>query len=203
LDLELPTISDNDEGATDVYEYNPLNPVSTLGGCIMAGEHDMGVKDHSLLETREDVLVYTISEPFTKPVEITGSIHLKLFAASSAKDTDWTAKLIDVLPNGFTRNISDGIVRARFRKSSTNPKLLKPNKVYEYDIDMWNTSYIFGVGHKLRLEITSSNFPRYDRNPNTGNDFGVDKEESFVIATQSIWHTNKYPSHLSLPIISN
>jgi hypothetical protein len=124
---------------------------------------------------------------------------LKLFAASSAPDTDFTAKLVDVRPDGYARNIAEGVVRARFRESLTSPTLITPGKVYEYAIDLWSTSHVFKAGHRLRLEVSSSNFPRYDRNPNTGREFGVDAH--LASARQTIFHDTRHPTHLVLPVI--
>jgi putative CocE/NonD family hydrolase len=132
-------------------------------------------------------------------MEVTGPISCKLFAASSAPDTDFTAKLVDVRPDGYAQNIAEGVIRARFRESLSAPTLLTPETVYEYAIDLWATSHVFKAGHLLRLEVSSSNFPRYDRNPNTGHDFGMDAE--LRTARQTIFHDNRYPSHLVLPVI--
>ena len=124
---------------------------------------------------------------------------MKLYAASSAPDTDFTAKLVDLRPTGYAQNIAEGVIRARFRESLTTPTLIKPDQVYEYTIDLWATSHVFKPGHRLRLEVSSSNFPRYDRNPNTGHDFGADAELS--VARQSVFHDSRYASHLVLPVI--
>ena len=109
------------------------------------------------------------------------------------------AKLIDVRPDGYAQNIVEGVLRARFRESLTAPALITPEKVYEYTVDLWATSHVFKAGHRLRLEVSSSNFPRYDRNPNTGHEFGVDDE--LRTAQQTIFHDQRYPSHLVLPVI--
>ena len=125
---------------------------------------------------------------------------MKLFAATSAKDTDWIARLVDVYPDGKAMNVQDGILRARYRAGKNKPAaLLEPEKVYEYDIDIWATSYVFLPDHKIRLEVTSSNFPRFDRNLNTGEDpaTGTRMEK----AQQTVHHSAKYPSHVILPII--
>ena len=122
------------------------------------------------IEKRQDVLVYT-GEMLSQDTEVTGPISLSLYAASSAPDTDFTAKLIDLRPDGYAQNIAEGVIRARFRESHTAPSLITPGEVYAYTIDLWATSHVFKAGHRLRLEVSSSNFPRYDRNPNTGHDF--------------------------------
>ncbi len=184
------------EEPPDRYLYDPENPVPTRGGTTLGLA--MGVFDQSKIEEREDVLVYT-GEPLTSDLEVTGPIVLRLFAASSAPDTDFTAKLVDVHPNGYAQNIAEGVVRARFRSSLLYPTPIKPGQVYEYAVDLWSTSHVFQAGHRLRLEVSSSNFPRYDRNPNTGHDFGVDAQPR--TAEQTVFHDPRYPSHLILPVI--
>jgi putative CocE/NonD family hydrolase len=125
---------------------------------------------------------------------------MTLYAATSAKDTDWTAKLVDVYPNGYVLNIQSGIVRARYREGASKPaNLIQPGKPYQYNIDMWATSYVFQPGHRIRLEISSSDFPRFDRNLNTGEEPGSGTR--MEIAHQTIYHNRQYPSHLVLPVI--
>ena len=132
-------------------------------------------------------------------LEVTGPVKVILYAASSASDTDWTAKLVDVHPDGRPINLCDGIMRARYRESAGNPTLIQPGKIYCYEIDLWVTSNVFLAGHKLRVEISSSNFPRFDRNPNTGAAFG--KSAEVIKATQTIYHDMEHPSHILLPVI--
>jgi putative CocE/NonD family hydrolase len=184
------------EEQPDRYVYDPNDPVPTRGGTTLGLA--LGVFDQSKIEEREDVLIYT-GEVLTSDMEVTGPVSLKLFAASSAPDTDFTAKLIDVRPDGYAQNIVEGVLRARFRESLTAPTLITPEKVYEYTIALWATSHVFKAGHRLRLEVSSSNFPRYDRNPNTGHEFGVDDE--LRTAEQTIFHDQRYPSRLVLPVI--
>jgi len=184
------------EEQSDRYVYDPNDPVPTRGGTTLSLA--LGVFDQNKIEEREDVLVYT-GEILTTAMEVTGPVSLKLFAASSAPDTDFTAKLIDVRPDGYAQNVVEGVLRARFRESLSTPTLITPEKVYEYTIDLWATSHVFKAGHRLRLEVSSSNFPRYDRNPNTGHDFGGDAEVR--VAQQTIFHDQRYPSHLVLPVI--
>jgi putative CocE/NonD family hydrolase len=184
------------EEPVDRYVYDPQEPVPTRGGTTLGMA--LGVFDQAKIEEREDVLVYT-GEALTTPLEVTGPISLKLYAASSAPDTDFTAKLVDLRPDGYAQNIVEGVIRARFRESLSHPTFITPEKVYEYTIDLWATSHVFKAGHRLRLEVSSSNFPRYDRNPNTGHDFGVDAE--LRTAQQTIFHDSRYPSHLILPVI--
>ncbi len=181
----------------DQYIYDPHDPVPTLGGCNLTG-CPAGPHDQTRAEQRPDVLVFT-SAPVTKELEVTGPIKMVLYAASSAPDTDWTAKLVDVYPDGRPINLCDGIIRARFRQSADRPSLLQPYKVYRYEIDLWVTSNVFLPGHRIRVEISSSNFPRFDRNPNTGHAFGADAE--LATAIQTVYHDAKHPSHILLPII--
>lgn len=180
----------------DIYVYDPNDPVPSAAEDIWYFINT--VKDQRIIEKRDDVLVYT-TLPLKEAVEVTGPLSVKLYASSTAKDTDFTAKLIDVHPDGYAQYIQEGIIRTRYRESSENPSLIEAGKVYEYNIDLWATSNLFKIGHKIRVEISSSNFPRFDRNPNTGHEFGVDAET--VSATQKIYHDRKYPSHILLPII--
>ena len=184
------------EESVDEYVYDPNNPVPTRGGTSLG--LPPGVYDQTDIEQRDDVLVYT-SEPLAQDLEVTGPISMRLHAASSARDTDFVAKLVDVRNTGFAQNIAEGVIRARFRDSAAAPTLITPGSVYDYAIDLWSTSHVFKAGHRLRLEISSSNFPRYDRNPNTGNDPFSDRE--LRTARQSVFHSERYPSHLVLPVI--
>jgi putative CocE/NonD family hydrolase len=180
----------------DRFAYDPNQPVPSRGGTTLGLR--AGVFDQVDIEQRDDVLVYT-GAPLDQDFELTGPIVLKLYAASSAPDTDFTAKLVDLRPTGYAQNIAEGVIRARFRESLTTPTLIKPDQVYEYTIDLWATSHVLKAGHRLRLEVSSSNFSRYDRNPNTGHDFGVDAE--LKVARQSVFHDSRYASHLVLPVI--
>ena len=184
------------EEPPDVYTYDPVDPVPTRGGSTLI--IPQGVADHREVEAREDVLVYT-SDPLERDLELTGPISVTLYAASTAVDTDFTAKLVDVRPDGYAHNLQDGIVRARFRTSVAEPSLIRPGRVYQYEIDLWSTSHVLFAGHRLRLEISSSNFPRFDRNPNTGAAIGVDAQ--LETALQTVLHTPEYPSHATLPVI--
>lgn len=184
---------------TDRFVYDPAQPVPTLSGGGICCVVPFGPWDQRKAEVRSDVLVYT-TPVLTSPIEVTGPIAVKLFAATSAKDTDWTAKLVDVHPDGYAQNIQDGIIRARYRNGKAAPAaLLTENKVYEYTLDLWATSTVFLPGHRIRLEISSSNFPRFDRNLNTGEDpFTGTRMQS---AKQTIYHSDRYPSHVVLPVI--
>ena len=191
----LSTIPPQDE-AVDHFTYDPADPVPTLGGSTLIIPH--GVMDQSSAELRQDVLVYT-TEPLSQDLEITGPLGVTLYAASTATDTDFTAKLVDVRPDGYVQNLQDGIVRARFRTSAAQPAFLTPGQVYRFDIDLWSTSHLVRSGHRIRVEISSSNFPRFDRNPNTGEALGVD--DRMQEARQSVHHSAAFPSHITLPII--
>jgi putative CocE/NonD family hydrolase len=175
--------------------------VPTVGGplCCDPGHLPAGPRDQKEVEARPDVLVYS-TPPLEKDVEVTGPVTLDLYAASSAVDTDFTAKLVDVWPNGYVQNLTEGILRARYRESTTGPaKFLEPGKIYEYKIDLWSTSNVFLKGHIIRLEVSSSNFPRFDRNLNTGKPASTDS--TFIKATNTIYHDTAHPSALVLPII--
>ena len=184
----------------DHYVYDPRYPVQTLGGSNCCSPHVVpwGPYDQRNVEMRGDVLCYT-SAPLERDLEITGPIKLVLYAATDGLDTDWTGKLVDVRPDGYAMCLCDGIVRARYREGGKAPKLLVEGQVYEYEIDLWVTANVFKKGHCLRLEVSSSNFPRFDRNPNTGHEFGMDSE--LRPARQTIHHTRAYASHLLLPVI--
>jgi putative CocE/NonD family hydrolase len=184
----------------DTYLYNPLNPVVTRGGglCCYANSVPGGAFDQAATEQRADVLVYS-TPPLPEDLEVTGPVKLTLYASSSAPDTDFTAKLVDLEPCGFARNLTDGIIRARVRESQASPSLIAPGKVYEFNIDMWSTSNLFKAGHRIRLEVSSSNFPRFDRNPNTGHDLFTDAETR--PALQTVMHESAYASRLVLPVI--
>ena len=192
----LTTTPPGDE-PTDEYVYDPADPVPTVGGPILFLD-DSGPWDRRTVELRDDVLVYT-SAPLAAPVEVTGPVTLTLYAASSAPDTDFTGTLVDVHPDGKAIILCEGLRRARYRESLEQPTLIRPGQVYCYEIDLWDTSNVFKVGHCIRLEVSSSNFPRFDRNPNTGHQPGMDAE--LVPATQTIYHDAAHPSHLTLPII--
>ena len=198
----LSTIIPDQEPA-DHYTYDPLNPVITKGGSIMMPpDFSSGAFDQREIESRNDVLVYT-TPVLENDVEVTGPVKVKLWASSSAADTDFVARLVDVHPDGYAQNLTDGIIRARYRNAAKGeaPSLIKPGKAYLYEIDLWSTSNVFKKGHRIRLDITSSNFPRWDRNPNSGRNFGEDQANDVVIARQTIFHDAEHPSSIILPII--
>lgn len=182
---------------TDTFVYDPNDPVPTTGGCNLVG-CPAGPRDQSEVEKRNDILIFT-SESLKSEVEVTGPVKVILYAATTAKDTDWTAKLVDVHPDGKPYNLCDGILRARYRDSTDNPSLIQPGKIYRYEIDLWVTSNAFQPGHKIRVEISSSNFPRFDRNLNTDEPFGMGAK--WFKATQTIYHDKEHPSHVLLPVI--
>jgi uncharacterized protein len=183
----------------DHYLYDPANPVPTIGGplCCDSGHLKPGPRDQRPVEARDDVLVYS-TPVLAQDMEVTGPIKLELFASSSAVDTDFVAKLVDVWPDGFAQNLTEGIIRARYRDSQEHPVLMNPDQTYKFTVDMWATSNVFRKGHRLRLEISSSNFPRFDRNLNTGEDAASGRKS--VGATNSVYHDAEHPSVLVLPI---
>jgi uncharacterized protein len=185
--------------SSDHFAYDPANPAPTVGGplCCDATHLKPGPRDQRPVEAREDVLTYSTPE-LTQDLEVTGPVTLELFASSSAADTDFVAKLVDVAPDGFAQNLTEGIVRARYRASQEKPELMNPGGVYKFTIDLWATSNVFRKGHKLRLEVSSSNFPRFDRNMNTGEDVAVGKP---IVATNTVYHDAEHPSALILPVV--
>jgi uncharacterized protein len=185
---------------TDEYVYDPANPVPTIGGplCCDPRHLEPGPRDQRPAEARDDVLVYS-TPPFAQDTEVTGPVTLELYAKSSAVDTDFTAKLVDVAPDGFARNLTEGIIRARYRNSQEKPELINPGEIYKFAIDVWSTSNVFLKGHRLRLEVSSSNFPRFDRNLNTGGD--NETGQKYVSATNTIYHDAEHPSALIVPVV--
>jgi uncharacterized protein len=186
----------------DQYTYDPADPVPTHGGALlMAREFRGGPRDQRTIESRADVLTYS-TPPLERDVEVTGPVRVELWACSSAPDTDFVARLVDVYPDGRAYNLTDGIIRARYRDgSAASESLLKPNTPYRFSIDLWATSNVFKAGHRIRLQITSSNFPRWDRNPNTGHPLGSDGPQDLRVAQQSILHDADHPSHVVLHFV--
>jgi len=184
----------------DHFSYNPAEPVPTRGGglCCDNDRLPSGAFDQRPNESRGDVLVFT-TPSFTQDFEVTGPVSLELYAGSSAVDTDFTGKLVDVWPNGFAQNLTDGIIRARYRNSQEKPEFVNPGEVYKFTIDLWATSNVFKAGHKLRLEVSSSNFPRFDRNLNTGEPAA--NATRMTRATNTVYHDGEHPSALILPVI--
>jgi putative CocE/NonD family hydrolase len=198
LSISLPTGKQ-----FDTYQYDPANSTP----CPFSGGHVDGPVDARIPAIRDDVLVYT-TPPLREPVEVTGPVTVRLFAATSARDTDWMARLIDVGPDGYAALLCDGVIRARYRDperhgafSSARLSRIEPNQVYEYTIDFWRaTGNVFLPGHRIRVEISSSYYPYYLPNFNTGSD-NNGLETRKVTAVQKIYHSAEYPSHIVLPVI--
>lgn len=186
--------------APDTFVYDPLNPVPTAGGpvCCNPKKFPWGPMDQRTVEKRPDVLVYT-SPPLKRDLEVIGPVRVVLYTSTSARDTDFTAKLVDVFPGGEARNLTDGILRLRYRHSLEEPELATPGQVYGITIDAGVTGNVFLKGHRIRLEVSSSNFPRFDRNSNTGGTIAA--ETRLRKASQTIYHDHLHPSHLLLPVI--
>jgi len=181
----------------DTYTYDPQNPVPTVGGANLILENS-GPMDQRKIEARQDILVYS-TEPLQKEIEATGPVHLTVFVSSDAADTDFTGKLVDVFPDGKALLVCDGILRARYRNGLDKPELMESGRIYKLDIFLGNTSVLFKKGHKIRIEVSSSNFPRFDRNPNTGGDIAT--ETKLKTAHQTVFHEEDHPSCLILPVI--
>ena len=186
-------------GPPDRFVYDPADPVPTMGGNLCCGDFLLrGAVDQSDIELRDDVLVYT-SEPLAEDLAVIGPVTVRLWASSTARDTDFTAKLVDVHIDGIAHNVLDRIVRARYRNGSKSaPSLITPGETYEYTIPLGDTATVFRRGHRIRLEVSSSNFPHFDRNLNTGHPLGQDA--AMVTATQTIFHDAAHPSYLELPV---
>jgi putative CocE/NonD family hydrolase len=196
LSLEAP--SENEEA--DTYTYDPNNPTPTVGGNLTgtASKEERGPLEQGDVE--KDVLTYTTT-PLDEDTEITGPIKVKLWASSSAKDTDFAVKLTDVYPDGKSIIIQDSILRARYHESREEENLLEPGEIYEFTIDLGPTSNVFKKGHRIRVDVASSNYPRFDNNPNTGDEWG--ENANTVVAENTIYHDSKHPSQIILPVIPN
>ncbi len=219
LSPKKPSGSAVDGVTATSFTFDPRDPVPTIGGNISSGNDIMlqGAWDQRggshvwnflkpiPLSARNDVLVFQ-TEPLAKDLEVTGELEVRLWISSTAVDTDFTAKLIDVypasaeLPGGFDLNIADGIVRARFRDSLKDEKLMEPGRLYPITVRLYPTSNVFKKGHRIRVDISSSNFPRFDVNPNTGEPLA--RNRRLQTAVNTIWHDAEHPSHIVLPIIS-
>lgn len=188
----------------DSYVYDPNNPVPTVGGAtFLPGlfvAANAGPRDQQAIESRADVLCYT-SAILEHDLEVTGPVKLVLYVHSSAPDTDFTGKLVDVYPDGRAMILTDGILRARYRDGFDKPKMLTPGEIYCIEVDLVATANVFAAGHRIRLEVSSSNFPRFDRNTNTGGVIATESAADFKVATNEILHDADHPSHLVLPII--
>jgi len=184
---------------TDSYRYDPDNPVITHGGNNCCGAPTVsGPRDQRPLERRNDLLVYT-SDYLTEELTIAGPVRMVLHAATDGPDTDWMIKLSDVHPDGTTFPVAEGMLRARFHEGLDRVSLLEPGQIYEFDIEMTGTANVFKPGHRIRVSVTSSNFPQFDRNPNTGAPFGTGTEVR--VANQTIHHGSNRASHIVLPVV--
>jgi uncharacterized protein len=186
----------------DLFSYDPFFPVPSAGGhsCCFPNVAPMGMEPQGLPEAFNSVLVYT-SPPLTRDVTVIGPVTATLYAASSAVDTDFTVRLCDVWPDGRSFNIQEGIVRARYRESLSHPRLITPNEIYEYRIDLGPTANVFRAGHHIRVDVSSSDFPQWDRNLNTGGPLGAETLDRAVVANQAVLHEGRYPSRITLPIV--
>jgi putative CocE/NonD family hydrolase len=184
----------------DTFQYDPMDPVTSYGGnvCCTGNAVQGGSFDQQEMELRKDILVYT-SDVLTEGVEVSGFIESKLYLSSDVKDTDLTIKLIDVYPDGTAYNLDETIQRVRYREGYEKEVFMENGKVYEVNMTPMSTSNYFEKGHKIRIEVSSSNFPRFDRNLNTGGN-NYDETEG-VVATNAIHHSRRYPSSVSLPIV--
>jgi putative CocE/NonD family hydrolase len=198
----LTTTVPGPEEVADGFAYDPMDPVRSHGGnvCCTGGAIDAGSFDQQELEaSRQDILVYT-TEPFADGLEVSGTIEIKLFVSSDAPDTDFTVKLIDVYPDGRAFNLDETIQRVRYREGYDRQVFMEPDQVYELDISPMSTSNFFAADHSLRIEVSSSNFPRFTRNLNTG---GRNYDESEgVVANNRVHHTATYPSHIQIPVVN-
>jgi uncharacterized protein len=188
-----------------VYLSNPLRPVPTVGGqVLLPGANAAGPRDQRAVEARDDVLVYS-TPALDRPVEVTGPVELRLSVASSARDTDFTGKLVDVYPDGRAMIRTEGILRARYRSSFTAPEPREPDAVYALRLDLWATANVFLPGHRIRLEVSSSNFPRFARNSNTGgaiaSEAASEAASDYRPAVNRVFHDAAHPSRLILPVI--
>lgn len=194
------TMDQSSARAHDSYTYDPANPVPTTGGNLCC-ENDVipsGGFDQREIEKREDVLVYT-GPALQQDIEVTGPLSMELYVSSSAVDTDFTAKLVDVHPDGYAQNLADGIQRMRYAASPEQAQLIEPGKIYKVTIDLGATSNVFRAGHRIRVEVSSSNYPRFSRNLNTAE--SPESGTSFVKAQNRIYHDAEHPSAIVLPVV--
>jgi putative CocE/NonD family hydrolase len=216
-DRTLSTKKPQRGAVSSKFTFNPRDPVPTIGGGISAADPVMvpgafdqrgradfhGCRDSLSLNVRPDVLTFQ-TEPLAQPVEVSGPVEVHLWASSSAVDTDFTAKLIDVFPpnedypDGLAINLTDSILRARYRNGWEKPELMEPGKAYEFVFQLYHTSNLFPKGHRIRVDISSSNWPRFDVNPNTGGPLG--REQAYQVAHQTVYHDAQRPSHVILPV---
>jgi hypothetical protein len=195
LALEPPA-----EDLPDGFTYDPMEPVPSHGGnvCCTGNAVRGGALDQRAMEERPDILVYA-TDPFPDGVEVTGTIGITLYVSSDARDTDFTVKLIDVAPDGTAYNLDETIQRARYREGYDRQVFMEPGQVYEMELSPLSTSNWFAPGHSIRIEVSSSNFPRFMRNMNTGGDTWSESEG--VVAHNVVHHSRRYPSQIRLPVM--
>jgi putative CocE/NonD family hydrolase len=188
------------KASADTFEFDPNRPVPTRGGAVCCNPKvfPWGPFDQRPVEERKDVLVYS-TKPLKQPVEVAGPVNVVLWVSTSARDTDFTAKLVDVFPDGTARNLTDGILRLRYRNSLEKPELARPGEVYRITVDAGVISNLFLKGHRIRIEVSSSNFPRFDRNPNTGG-LVADAPRLFK-ANQIVFHDAAHPSCVTMMVM--
>jgi hypothetical protein len=186
----------------DDYLYSPEAPVPSVGGhsCCMPDATPMGPFEQAAVEYRNDVLLYT-SAPLDQPLFVAGKVTATVFAASSAQDTDFVVKLCDVHPDGRSFNLQEGVIRARFRDGLSRETLIEPGRIYDYEISVGVICHLFKPGHRLRVQIASSNYPAWDRNPNTGDPIGAEDVFALVAAHQTIFHDAERLSRIELPVV--
>jgi len=187
------------------FTFDPSHPVPTVGGATFLpgayiGLHS-GQQDQRAVEQRGDVLTYTTAT-LAEDLEICGPVVATIWAATTASDTDWTAKLVNVYPDGRALNICDGILRARYANGTGAPQLVPPNEVCEYRIDLGATAILIPSGHALRLEVSSSNFPRFDVNPGFAGEIAAATLADEILAHQRVFHDAAHPSHLELSVVT-
>ena len=190
--------------APDRYVYDPRDPAPTVGGPTSLPPRlmtaNVGPLDQTKLEQRADVLVYT-SGPLARPLEVTGPLTAVLYAATDALDTDFVVKLTEVWPDGRSLLLAEGVMRCRYREGFDRGRRLEPGAVHPYEIDLVATSNVFAAGNRIRVLVTSSSFPRFDRNANSGNEIGTDTEDDLRVARQTVFHDQRRPSHVMLPVV--
>jgi len=199
-DGKLVTKKPGSKDTPDSFTYDPMNPVPSYGGnvCCTGNAVQGGSFDQQGMETRHDILVYT-SDPLEEGIEVSGFIESTLYLSSDVKDTDVTIKLIDVYPDGRAYNLDETIQRVRYREGYDKEVFMEKGKVYKVDLTPMSTSNYFKKGHRIRIEVSSSNFPRFARNLNTGGK-NYDEKDG-IVARNSIHHSSKYPSEIKLPIV--
>ena len=199
-DGKLESTPDTKGKKQDSFYYDPMNPVTSYGGgvCCTGNAVEGGSFDQRDMEEREDILVYT-SDPLSEGIEVTGFIESTLYLSSDVKDTDLTLKIIDVYPDGSAYNLDETIQRVRYRSGYDKEVFMKKGSVYKVELTPMATSNYFKKGHRIRIEVSSSNFPRFSRNLNTGG-ANIDETEG-VVARNSIHHSTRYPSHIKLPML--